>query len=82
MNHSLTQFCEVMAGRQKKSSVWNYFKYEKDSDKSVCQVRISKNEEEVEWNVCLQHEEHLKLQHKEAFKKFEEEENERSKSSV
>ena len=36
-----------MAGRPKKTSVWNYFKYERDHDKSVCQVRISKNEEEV-----------------------------------
>ena len=62
--------------------------YEKDSDKSVCQVRISKNEEEVICGKKLSGmyasnmKKHLKLQHKEAFKKFEEEENERSKSNV
>ena len=62
--------------------------YEKDSDKRVCQVRISKNEEEVICGKKLSGmyasnmKKHLKLQHKEAFKKFEEEENERSKSSV
>ena len=35
----------IMAGR-KKSNVWKYFKYYKESDVSVCEVIVSKSGEE------------------------------------
>ena len=72
-----------MAGRPRKSSVWNYFKYEKEKDKCVCQVKIIKDEKE---EICGKElsgvyssnmKKHLKIHHKAAFEKFEEEEGER-----
>ena len=35
-----------MAGRRRKSNVWNYFKFEQDYNKSTCQVQVVKNGEE------------------------------------
>ena len=75
------------AGRPRKSSVWNYFKYEKEKDKSVCQVCVQK---EGKKDICgktlngtftSNMKKHLKVCHKEAYKKFEQEENERQKKS-
>ena len=72
-----------MAGRPRKSSVWNYFKYEKEKDKCVCQVKITKDEKEV---ICGKElsgvyssnmKKHLKMYHKADFHKFEQEEGER-----
>ena len=75
-----------MTGRPRSSSVWNYFKYEKEKDKSVCQVKITKDEKEV---ICGKElsgvyssnmKKHLKMHHKEAFQKFEKEEGERKEA--
>jgi len=35
-----------MAGRPRKSCVWNYFEYEKETDKCVYQVKVIKDEKE------------------------------------
>ena len=75
-----------MAGRPRRSSVWNYFKYEKERDKSVCQVKITKDEKEVTCGKELSGvyssnmKKHLKMHHREAFQKFEKEEGERKKA--
>ena len=74
-----------MAGRPRRSSVWNYFKYEKERDKSVCQVKITKDEKQVTCGKELSGvyssnmKKHLKMHHREAFQKFEKEEGERKK---
>ena len=68
-----------MAGRTKKSCVWNYFKYDKEANRSTCQVVATKNEEAVTCGKELSGmfasnlKKHLKNQHPEAFGKFEEE---------
>ena len=75
-------------GRPRKSLVWNYYKYEKDSDKSVCQVSIEKEgkpvkcRKELKGTFTSNMKKHLRLHHKETFKKFEQEENERQKAEV
>ena len=77
-----------MAGRPRKSCVWNYFEYEKETDKCVYQVKVIKDEEEeicmwkrAEWYIFIKHKKHLKIHHKEAYKKFEQEEGERMKNA-
>ena len=74
------------AGRPRKSSVWNYFEYEKERNKSVCQVSIEKEGKkdrcgkELNGTFTSNMKKHLKLCHKEAYMKFEQEENERQKT--
>jgi len=36
-----------MAGKPRKSCVWNYFEYERETDKCVCQVKVIKDEKEA-----------------------------------
>lgn len=77
-----------MTGRPRKSNVWNYFVYQKDINKSVCQVKIVKNpENSSESSICGTQmtgmfasnlKNHLKRQHKEEYQKFEEEERNRT----
>ena len=75
-----------MAGRPRRSSVWNYFKYEKERDKCVCQVKITKDEKEVTCGKELSGfyssnmKKHLRMHHKAAFQKFEQQEGERKKA--
>ena len=67
----------------RKSSVWNYFKYEREKDKCVCQVKTTKDEKEVTCGKELSGvyssnmKKHLKMHHKAAFQKFEQEEGKR-----
>ena len=76
----------MMAGRPRRSSVWNYFKYEKERDKCVCQVKITKDEKEVTCGKELSGfyssnmKKHLRMHHKAAFQKFEQQEGERKKA--
>lgn len=69
-----------MAGRAKKSNVWNYFKYNKETKKSICQVVVTRNEEakpcetQLSWMFASNLKKHLRIQHPDSYQKFEEEE--------
>ena len=73
-----------MAGRTKKSSVWNYFKYNKERNKSICQVVVTRNkqsdicEAELSGMFASNLKKHLKIHHPDSYKKFEEEESRRA----
>lgn len=76
----------MAAGRPRKSLVWNFFEYERDKDKSVCQVLTKKVGKEEKCGKVLNGaftsnmKKHLKASHKEEFLRFEKEEDERQKS--
>lgn len=67
-----------MAGRPKKSDVWEYFKYDKGKDKTLCTVTISNNHEEpqicgkeLKGQFATNLKSYLKCHHNEIFKKVE-----------
>ena len=72
----------ITAGRPRRSAVWNYFLYDKSKDISVCQVKISKEDNEV---ICGKElkgafatnmKKHMKQQHQEAYQAYLEKESE------
>ena len=79
-------------GRPRQSCVWNYFQYDKDTDKSVCLVNLTivTNEEkkcgkEIKGMFASNLKKHLKNHHPNQFKELENAESEskmRKRSSV
>ena len=70
----------ITAGRPRRSAVWNYFLYNKSKDISVCQVKISKEDNEV---ICGKElkgafatntKKDMKQQHQEAYQAYLEKE--------
>ena len=64
--------CAEPGGRPKSSGVWNYFRYDKIKDKSVCTVRstvVVYKEFKGQYSTNLR--KHLKTCHADAYKHFE-----------
>ena len=66
-----------MAGRPRKSSVWNYFVHDKTTNTSVCQVLISKPDEEcgkeLRGMYASNLKKHLEKQHLDQYKQLQKE---------
>ena len=73
--------CAEPGGRPKSSGVWNYFRYDKIKDKSVCTVKSTDGlvYKEFKGQYSINLKKHLKTCHTDTYKYFEAAEIEKTK---
>ena len=78
-----SESCAEPGGRPKSSGVWNYFRYDKIKDKSVCTVKSTDglicSIKEFKGQYSINMKKHLKTCHTDTYKYFEAAEIEKTK---